>query len=552
MFLQNIKHKKIVLAALFMAAILIQFLANRYTASAINGMVEVAGQKLPVNSVNGTLQVAMGILCILLVMVDYKYGFTLAVIMILISLVGCLRGLFIKQNLGVIPGVFNNFIQLASIWIISGQFSISNYKRITDKVTGLQNRYGFEEYLEKKLANKARGSLLYIHLEGVTDVNTKYGRAYGDELLRIVASRISTIVGSKGRAFRLGGPEFAVLMYSDLDSMTVSEAIIESVESRTVITVDGTERTCYINASIGVSSNIDKKLSGAEAMKNADVAMTFAFRNQKQKICIYNEDIKKQVERRSEIEKLIKESLEKNYFYLDYQPQFTSRDKKLRGFECLLRMKLPDGQLVSPGEFIPIAEASSLIIDVDRYVLKRAMTEFRDICEKSQYNLTLSINVSAKGIAQPDLVGRLLKTVNEINFPISCLELEITEYSVADSSEKTINNIKRLRDLGMKIALDDFGTGYTSMAQLMKTPVDLLKIDKSLIDCISKDERHKDFVDTVLYLGRIMNCAVIAEGVESDSQLQILKELNCDFIQGFVWGRPLAYATAIELAEDNI
>ena len=180
------------------------------------------------------------------------------------------------------------------------------------------------------------------------------------------------------------------------------------------------------------------------------------------------------------------------------------------------------------------------------------MKEFAGICGRDGNRITLSINVSAKSICLPNFVTTLKEKIDEVGFPAGNLEIEITEYSITDSKDVATDNLRRLRAAGIKVALDDFGTGYTSLAKLMRLPVDLLKIDKSLIDNVAKDDKNRDFVDTVIYLGHLMNGAVIAEGVEGEDQLAILRELNCDLIQGYVWGRPLAVDVAKRIAEESI
>ena len=181
---------------------------------------------------------------------------------------------------------------------------------------------------------------------------------------------------------------------------------------------------------------------------------------------------------------------------------------------------------------------------IDDFVLQTAMTEFKPVLENDENDIIISINISAKTMSSRDFISRLTKILEETQFPPEKLELEITEYSFSESMETTISNIKQLRDLGVKIALDDFGTGYTSIKTLMTLPINLLKIDKSLIDDIETSQSMRDVVDSVIYMGHVMNCEVISEGVEKEAQLDILREHKCDFIQGFVWGKPIDFEDA--------
>ena len=207
--------------------------------------------------------------------------------------------------------------------------------------------------------------------------------------------------------------------------------------------------------------------------------------------------------------------------------------------------------MISPGEFIPVVEKTELINKIDSYVIRRALNEAKKMVEIKNKEITISVNVSAKNISSPGFVDEITKALKDSEFPPECLEIEITEYSFAEDRDITIENVTKLRKLGIQIALDDFGTGYTSLSQVMHLPISLLKIDKSLIDDIENNQVNREFVDAIIYMGHLMNCEVISEGVESPEQLGLLMDHECDFIQGFVWGRPLEFNNAVELCEEN-
>ena len=234
--------------------------------------------------------------------------------------------------------------------------------------------------------------------------------------------------------------------------------------------------------------------------------------------------------------------------FLVYQPQFIGADKKLLGFETLLRMKVPEEGIISPAEFIPAAEKSDLIFDIDHYVLDRAMREFAEPIKKAGCSYMLSINISARHITSPDFVDDVKQAVERSGFPVECLEIEITEYCFVASIDDAIRNINLLKEMGVKIALDDFGTGYASLSYLSKLPIDLVKIDKSFVDNIETDETACDFISAVISIGHILGCKVISEGVESEAQLDLLIDRECDYIQGYVWGKPLEYSAALGVA----
>ena len=349
--------------------------------------------------------------------------------------------------------------------------------------------------------------------------------------------------------FRITGSKLAILFAPGESPEERLKSIISS-ETVTVSIGSGenqTETTCTLSLGAGIVYShppYNYTKTASSVLHDAETAL-IATRNMSDKrICIFNENMENSDVKQREAEFLVKESLKNKYFYLMYQPQFTTDDKRLRGFETLIRCRKPDCSIVSPTSFIPAAEKSNLIMKIDDFVLKAAMKEFQPVLENTDSNLVISINVSAKTMCNKDFTKKIKKLIDEIHFPPENLEIEITEYSFAESPETTIANILSLREMGIHIALDDFGTGYTSIKQLMKLPINLLKIDKSLIDDIETDQNMRDMVDSVIYMGHIMNCEVISEGVEKESQLDILREHKCDFIQGFVWGKPIDFEDA--------
>ena len=325
-------------------------------------------------------------------------------------------------------------------------------------------------------------------------------------------------------------------------------SIIKSIEETITLDKDGVPSNCYLSAFAGISDFGEHGTDIDTILKRADIAVNYAIKSGNNKFCTFNDEMKETIARQAHVERLVKDSLRNDWFYLVYQPQYTIDDKRLRGFETLIRMNAPGGEKISPGEFIGIAELSDLVLDIDTFVIKRAMQEFREICYSSGNTISVAVNVSAKDIARAGFADRLLEMMKEVEFPAECLEVEITEYSFVEEGNHTIENIKKLRDHQIMIALDDFGTGYTALEQLMKLPVNLVKIDKSLIDNLIRNDMNIDFVKSVIYMGHLMDAEVIAEGVEYDNQVECLRELDCDFIQGFIWGKPMEFDEARELA----
>ncbi len=516
------------------------------------GIIPVGEFFIPASSINGTLQGLSFLICIIMVLCDYNFGFILSLVSIGLSLFGTVRGIFVEHSLASLPGSINCVMYIIALALISHQLRLSRKAELTDKLTGQINRYGFEEIIHRKIRSFEKGYILFIHLQGLTDININLGRSNGDIALKTIASRIDNIVGGFGESYRLEGSEFAVFIKDGIDCEEIVQKLIKSIEEHIEIDCDDNLVNVYVTCKVGIADCINRYVNPDTLMKNADIAMNHALRSDDLKYCFFNERIKKSAERERDVEGIVKEALENNYFYLVYQPQFSILDKKLRGFETLIRMKLPDGTFISPSEFIAVAERSDLILRIDEFVIRKAMEEFKEVLEQYSNSFVLSINVSAKDVALTDFADRLLDVIDQVGFPHKCLEIEITEYSLAKSAEATIDNICKLREHDIMIALDDFGTGYTSLSQLLNLPVSLLKIDKSLIDNVCTNEANSDFVNAVIYMGHLMNCEVISEGVEEESQLSVLKELGCDFVQGYVWSKPLDYTSALELCRESI
>ncbi len=523
------------------------FISNRFGNSVLN--LPFGDYSIPASSISGVVQAVCATACILMVIIDYKTGFKLGLFTFLFSIFGITRGIIATGSMASLPGAANCVIFIFVTFLISNQLAASDKFALTDSSTGLPNRYGFERALTNRLSAIGGGYVAYLHVGGFHDLNANLGRKYGNIILAETAGRISDVIGERGDVYKIEGAEFAIILSETADYEAILSQTIDAVEAPIEVDRNGIKVNCFVTANVGVADFYDRHLSTEEVMMCTDVAMNYAVNHDEAKICTYNDALKAKVARTTEVEKLIKDALEKEYFYLQYQPQYVLDGKKLRGFESLVRLRMPDGSVVSPGEFIPIAEKTDLILEIDRYVRRRAMTEFKEICLKTGDSLVVSVNVSAKEMSSPGFADEVMEMVRETGFPAECLEIEITEYSLVRSVENTIANIQYLREYGVKIAVDDFGTGYTSLSQLLNLPVTLLKIDKSLIDNIEESEINRDFVKTVIYMGHLMDCEVISEGVEKESQLRLLNQFDCDFIQGFVWSRPLDHEAAMELCK---
>ncbi len=504
----------------------------------------------PVSSIQGIIAALNSLCCVILVFIDFRKGSKLAFGVMALSILAALNPILGSHSLASLPSVATSLVSFISVLVIYSFYKKSTINSFTDFITGLSNRRYYVRYVNQMLETKNNFYLACIEIEDFKTINDVYGIQAGDYILKNIAPKLKSMLGKDEILFKITGGIFAMI----LDENNYAEEKLKLIIRSEVMTLPpkhgedpSIKKTCNVSLAAGVvhiNQDYDRERNASGILRYAEIALAEARKTQEQKICFYDDSLLDSDFEQKEAEFLIKDAMAHNWFFLVYQPQYITEGKKLRGFETLIRCRKPDGSIVSPAMFIPAAEKTNLITEIDDYVLRRAMTEMKPVLEASGNSFVVSINVSAKNIATENFAQKINQLIEEIQFPAENLEIEITEYSFAESRDITIDNILTLRTLGVQIALDDFGTGYTSIAQLMKLPVSLLKIDKSLIDELENDPVMSDMVDSIIYMGHIMDCEVISEGVENESQLEILKEHKCDFIQGFVWGKPLPFDDA--------
>jgi len=497
------------------------------------------------NTVSGVLMSVSLFTCLLLIFVDWQRGYRIAVFFQLIMLISSTMQTFVVGNVGALPGVVTGILSQGVLRLIRNQVRRSEQFSTTSAITDAPNLRGLERDLERRLFKKQDGWLLNIYLSRFRALHDSLGYTYANQVLTLVIHRLTEILPEDGVVADITGAQLCVILPAEADPEQWAAKALALLEEKIFLRENGHQRECYLSVYIGIAGFAADADNSQDLIKYAGTAMRYARQRGQTKILRFSQELAKEINREAELEDIVKQALLKDWFYMVYQPQYVIANHHLRGFEALLRLRLPDGTMVSPGEFIPVAEGSQLIFGIEDYTLRRAMEQFKTACR--QENFIVSVNISARSMSNPEFPDKVGRIMEEIDFPRDRLELEITEYSFAVSKKQTIDNIKRLNDLGVLIALDDFGTGYTSLEQLLKLPVNLLKIDKSLIDNICNDPLNLDFVKAIIYMGHLMNCKVLSEGVEDEDQLQLLLKQECDYVQGFVWGRPLEFAQAAKL-----
>jgi len=513
------------------------------THKGINDIIEIGKGRIPFNSLQGTIQTFTLMFCIMMACIDCYIGtwsgFLIVSLMLSTTIISMIR----THALGPLPGALNGVLTLVVILLIGYLLRKARKKSITDYATGMLNSVGLIETLNNRLKEKKNGSLIYYQINNFRSINDDYGHDIGNCVLRITAERIQEVVKDCGIIGRIGGSEFAIIINDKTEPVSLVKEMFGVLDQKMIIENDDSHFDVYIESSAGIAKFNKDGNDSNSLFRCADVALMHALSEGGDGISVFDEEMLTKMNREKEVEQLIKIAYNEKYFHLEYQPQFAVNNKDLRGFESLIRMTLPNGKRISPGDFIPVAEKSNLIFYIDEFVLDYVTKEFADTV-KENTDIIISVNISANGISRPEFVSIVEDILVKNNFPAYNLEIEITEYSFDDSQDMTIKNIKKLKEKGIKVALDDFGTGYASLSRLMNLSVDLLKVDKSLVDNIEKDELNRDFINSIGSMGHLLKCKVILEGVESNDQLEYIKKLDCDFVQGYVWGRPMDFENA--------
>ncbi|ADG83495.1 bifunctional diguanylate cyclase/phosphodiesterase [Thermincola potens] len=414
-----------------------------------------------------------------------------------------------------------------------------------DSLTGLPNRAFFKEKLTaaiiKSRSKKQKLAILFLDLDRFKTVNDIMGHDVGDQLLKDVAKRLKKRVG-KGRVVaRLSGDEFIILLPNVSrieDVRKFAEDVCENL--RKPFTIAG--RNFHVTTSIGITVFPDNGEDAKTLLKNADIAMYKAKEQGGNSYEVYTFAMNEMAMAKLELENSLRAALERHEFTLFYQPQVHGMTGEIVGMEALIRWKHPEKGLISPAEFIPVAEETGLIVPIGEWVLYTACMQNKYWQQKGYAPIRVAVNLSARQFQQRNLVSMIARVLKQTGLDPNCLELEITESVAMQNLENTIKLVKQLKDLGVHISIDDFGTGYASLSYLkLFPPIDTLKIDRSFVRDISQNPRNASdaLVATMIVLAKNLKLKVVAEGVENEKQLKFLLERQCDEFQGFFFGKPV-------------
>ncbi len=414
-----------------------------------------------------------------------------------------------------------------------------------DGLTDIPNRILFMERMERAVERSKRNqdysyAVMLLDLDRFKWVNDCLGHLTGDELLRQVARRFLSCIRSGDTVARLGGDEFAVLIEDYSNPSKVLE-IAERLQKEAQYPFIIGKQEVRVSASIGIVLTTNKYHSSEAILRDADIAMYRAKERGKARYQVFNRSLHDMVSKAMQLENELREAIHNKELILYYQPIVAIQDRSIQGFEALIRWNHPQRGLVSPDIFIPIAEETGMILELGEWVVREACSQMktwqRSMQEASK--MTINVNLSAKQFLQKELVTTIRTILAETGLKATDLKIEITESIIMEGGEQTIGKLNDLREIGTNLAIDDFGTGYSSLSSLHQFPITDLKIDRSFISNLENNEEATEIVKTIVSLARTLRLNLIAEGVETESQFSILKKLDCDKVQGFLFSKPL-------------
>jgi diguanylate cyclase (GGDEF)-like protein/PAS domain S-box-containing protein len=416
------------------------------------------------------------------------------------------------------------------------------YLAYYDSLTGLPNRVLFRDRLATALAQARRRNeklaLLFVDLDGFKHINDSLGHSWGDVLLKQVAERFVLWRREQDTVARLGGDEFMILLNnpkSVADVAVAAERLMHAMHSEFI--VDG--KPFGVTCSIGISIFPDHGMDAETLIADADAAMYKAKDRGRNNFQFFTSEMNAQAVERLTLETGLRVALDRGELSLAYQPQIDLGSGRITGVEALLRWERPASGQVSPAKIIPIAENSGLIIGIGEWVLRMACRQARQWQEQGLARISMAVNVSAVQFRQRDFVQLVERALRDSNLSPECLELELTESVLLSDAEMMLSVLQDLRAVGVKIAIDDFGTGYSSFGYLRQFRADKLKIDRSFVQDVAIKPDDAAIATAIISMGKSLNLKVIAEGVENDSQLQFLRERQCDEAQGYYFGKPV-------------
>ncbi|HBQ99532.1 MULTISPECIES: EAL domain-containing protein [unclassified Roseofilum] len=425
-----------------------------------------------------------------------------------------------------------------------------------DSLTGLPNRALFMERLESviqklKVSADESFAVLFLDCDRFKVINDSLGHLVGDQLLKAIAKRINSLLDANMLLARLGGDEFTILVESCAnleDTKKLAATILNSLSYSFQLEL----HEVFINASIGIVLSHPDYHKPEYVLRDADTAMYKAKSMGKGQYHVFDPTMHQLALKRLTLETELRKAIEHQEFLVHYQPIINLQTGKISGFEALVRWQHPQRGLVSPADFIPVCEETGLINDIGYWVFQQACNQLK-IWQQTLKNdsLKISINLSVRQFSQMNLMEKVLETIAKTQVVPQSLTMEITESALIENPVHARTLLHQIRDQNIHISLDDFGTGYSSLSYLHTLPIDILKIDRSFINTLSQDPLDLGLIPPIIQISQTLNMQVVAEGIETPKQLEILRQLNCDFGQGYWFAKPLNIREATALLQSN-
>lgn len=408
-----------------------------------------------------------------------------------------------------------------------------------DPLTKLPNRSYFQYAHRNLIRRKEPHALLTMDVDNFKKINDSMGHDEGDKLLCMISERIDNQINCQHLLCRLGGDEFALLL-EDINDISMITQVLYDIEGAMQDPFDLSGESLVMNCSIGVAIYPNDGETTENMLQSADTAMYHAKSESGFSYQLFDSSMNESAVRRLQIEGMIRQALKNDWFEVYYQPKIDLKTESVMGMEALVRLVHPELGMISPSEFIPIAEDTGLVIAIGEKVLDKACYATQQWRKNGLFNGRVAVNLAAKQFSQEDLLQRIDHILECTQLPLANLELEITEGTVIEDPELAITTMQSLVDKGIHLALDDFGTGYSSLSYLRRFPIHTLKIDKAFIDDLGSEKEERQMVASIISIAHNMDVSVVAEGVEEEEQIAALKQLNCETIQGYFYSRPLS------------
>lgn len=423
-----------------------------------------------------------------------------------------------------------------------------------DNTTKLPNRAMFYEIMKNTLKcareEQQQGFVLYMDIDNFKIINDTFGHEFGDIILGRVANRLKTLENIPKRVFRLSGDEFIIILpkYSEQNTKEIANKVQDIMIKPFIVD----ENEIQISMSIGLALYPNDATSADELLRKADLAMYKAKEFGKNQYQLYETSFDDEITDRLLLENHLRNALHRGEFVLNYQPQIDTLTENIIGFEALIRWFSPEYGFVSPMVFIPIAEEMGLINKIGEWILKDACEFSLKINKRYKQDIIISINISPIQLNQDNFIDIVQRVIETTGVDTKLIGIEITETSLMTNFEDNSKKLEQLRELGITIALDDFGTGYSSLNYLMMLPIHIIKIDRSFIVNMIHVEKGINIIESIINLAHSMGLRVVAEGVELAEQLDVLKHLKCDQIQGYIFGKPISEQDTMKYIEHKM